>query len=496
MLNSIRGIVTYYLSGTSMATAADIKAQIAEKQQQLASEQARLDYLQKQTDLSRQSYEQSQIILANTPTTDPNYSRVQAETQAEESRYQQDLQAKNTYENNVVTKTSDEINSLNEQLTAAEKANNGDTKRSDTTVDPKTDPAVKQDVQSLITRREQLVIEAQAALDAGNNILADQLLDQLLELDRQILVLDPTYRPGSFPVNAGSGGGTNNTDNNNIDYNALIKPFQESAIGPAAKDWRFRMSLAPSSNYLYHAQDPGILAPLVDTQGVIFPYTPSINIVYSAGYNAPDITHSNYKIYTYKSSAVEAITIAADFTAQDSVEANYLLAVIHFFRSVTKMFYGQDQNPSRGIPPPLVYLRGFGQYQFDWHPVVITSFTHTFPQDVDFVEAYPTNNGIAAGALDLLQYQTGSGGSSYSNVQRLRSISSKLQPGGLPAKPVFGQTRNINEATRVPTKLTIQLSCLPVVTRNAISNKFSLQAYARGDLMRGSVNPGTGGGIW
>jgi hypothetical protein len=48
----------------------------------------------------------------------------------------------------------------------------------------------------------------------------------------------------------------------------------------------------------------------------------------------------------------------------------------------------------------------------------------------------------------------------------------------------------------VPSKLTIQLNCVPVVTRNAISNKFSLKEYATGRLMRGSVNPGTGGGIW
>ena len=386
--------------------------------------------------------------------------------------------------------------SLQQEITTTAPTKAREKQDKETTIDPKTDPTANRDVQALISKREQLAREAREALDAGNTQLANSLLDQIIELDERISALDPSYRPGPLPVDGGSGGGTNNnTDNNNIDYNSLIRPFQESAMA-APKDWRFRMSLAPSSYYLYNAQDPGILAPLIDTEGVIFPYTPSINIVYSAAYNAQDITHSNYKIYTYKNSAVETITIAADFTAQDSVEANYLLAVIHFFRSVTKMFYGQDQNPSRGIPPPLVYLRGFGQYQFDWHPVVISSFTHTFPQDVDFVEAYPTNNGIAAGARDLLQYQTGTGASIYSNAQRLRSIAGKLQPGGLPAKPVFGSTRNINEATRVPTKITIQLSCHPIVTRNAISNKFSLEAYARGDLMRGSVNPGTGGGIW
>ena len=475
-----------------MATAADIRARIEEKQEQLASEQARLAYLQKITDLSRQSYEQSEKLLASTSPSNPNYSRLQAEAQENQSRYQQDLQAKNTYETNVITKTRDEINSLTTELTATEKANSTAATKSNTTVSPRTDPAVNRDVQSLIARREQLAIEVQAAIDAGNRQLADRLLSQVNALDTQILALDPTYQAVGLSVNAAGGG----TPANNTNNSSLIKPLQKSAIA-TSPDWRFRMSLAPTSNYLYNAQDPGILAPLIATEGVIFPYTPSINIVYSAGYNAQDLTHSNYKIYTYKNSAVEAITIAADFTAQDSVEANYLLAVIHFFRSVTKMFYGQDQNPSRGVPPPLVYLRGFGQYQFDWHPAVISSFTHTFPQDVDFVEAYPTNNGLSIGALDLSVYEyerTRSG--LYSNTQRLRSISSQLQPGGLPAKPVFGSTQNINEATRVPTKLTIQLTCLPVVTRNAISNKFSLEAYARGDLMKGSTNQGYGGGIW
>jgi hypothetical protein len=497
VINSRRGIVIYYLSGSTMATAADIRAQLAEKQQQLASEQERLNYLQEQTERSRQIYELSEKRLALTPTTDPNYSRLQAETQAEQSRYQQDLQAKNTFENNVITKTSDEINSLTTQLTEAEKANNGDTKRSDTTVDPKTDPSVNRDVPTLIRRREQLAREAQAAIDAGNRQLADSLLDQIIELDRQILVLDPSYRPGSLPVDAGSGGGTNDNNNNNNNDQSIIFPTQESVIGPQADDWRFRMSLAHSANYLYRAPNPGILFPLRATDGVIFPYSPSITITYSAGYNAQDITHSNYKIYTYKNSAVEAITISADFTAQDVTEANYLLAVIHFFRSVTKMFYGQDQNPSRGIPPPLVYLRGFGQYQFDWHPVAISSFTHTFPPDVDYIDAYPTNSGVSIGAQNVSPYinntDAGSGGMSYQEIIRLGR---QIQPGGLPPAPVFSSTQNINESTRVPTKITIQLNCLPIVTRNAISNKFSLKEYATGQLMKGSVNPGTGGGIW
>jgi len=277
------------------------------------------------------------------------------------------------------------------------------------------------------------------------------------------------------------------------------------ALASGAKDWRFRIQLAPSAQYFYNSGDAGILAPLKNTNGVIFPYTPQISLNYAANYNNSELTHSNYKIYTYKNSSVEAITIAADFTAQDTQEANYLLAVIHFFRSVTKMFYGQDQNPQRGLPPPLCYLTGFGQYQFDMHPVAITSFTYSFPTDVDYVNAYPTNNTTTNGGKNNQPYQQK--GASTANSSNFSKSSSRLNAsgkngsggltkGGLPPPPVFSNTTNISQVTRVPSKITIQLSCLPIVTRNAISNKFSLAAYSTGRLLQGGVNPGTGGGIW
>lgn len=275
----------------------------------------------------------------------------------------------------------------------------------------------------------------------------------------------------------------------------LLNNGQKAAYGTGAKDWRFRVSLASGANYLYKAGQPGILKPLQATDGVIFPYTPAINITYSASYNSADLTHTNYKIYNYHNSAVENVSITGDFTAQDSAEANYLLAVIHFFKSVTKMFYGQDQNPSRGIPPPLVYLSGFGQYQFDRHPCVITNFTYNMPVDVDYINAYPTNNSSAIGGVNMQPYMPQIA-KWLSPLDRLRALTSKIQPGGLPPPPTFQKSQNINEITRVPTKMSIQLTAIPIVTRNAISNQFSLQKYATGELMRGSVNPKAGGGIW
>ena len=156
-----------------------------------------------------------------------------------------------------------------------------------------------------------------------------------------------------------------------------------------------RLQLAPGANYLYKAGkdggEAGILKPLYDTDGVIFPYTPSIETSYNANYEMYDLTHSNFRGYFYKNSRVNDINIRATFTAQDTQEAAYLLAVIHFFRSVTKMFYGA-KDAYRGAPPPLTYLSGLGAYQFNNHPCVVSQFNYSLPPDVDYIRANAPNN--------------------------------------------------------------------------------------------------------
>lgn len=263
---------------------------------------------------------------------------------------------------------------------------------------------------------------------------------------------------------------------------------QDTANFQQKPDWRARLSLAPSANYLYKVPkgQAGILNALQETDGVIFPYTPGISVTYTAGYDASDLVHSNYKVYQYKGSSVDTVTINADFTAQDTTEANYLLAVIHFFRSVTKMFYGQDQNPNNGVPPPLCYLSGFGAYTYDAHPLVVTNFTYSTPTDVDYIRAGSQTN---QPGVNIAQ-QNSIVNSFVPSV--IRTAMSGLQP----KIPNFStQNSMINsEATYVPTKLQLQITCIPIVTRNDISNEFSLKKYATGELLRGSKR--AGGGIW
>ena len=243
-------------------------------------------------------------------------------------------------------------------------------------------------------------------------------------------------------------------------------------------DWRVRLSLAPGANYLYKVDTgaAGILNPLQETEGVIFPYTPAISVAYAANYTPFDPTHSNYKIYQYTNSSVDAFSITCDFTAQDTTEANYLLAVIHFFKSITKMFYGKDQNPKPGTPPPLCYLSGLGEFQFDNHPLAITGFTYSLPIDVDYIRALPQ------------PATSGAGQSTSESTQRLVTSGASTSP------PKWSTGSSTGKPTYVPTKMQISITAHPIVSRNNISNKFSLKEYATGQLLLGKSR--NSGGIW
>lgn len=210
-------------------------------------------------------------------------------------------------------------------------------------------------------------------------------------------------------------------------------------------DWKVRLSVKPGSGIFYMAGGE-LLAPLANREngfhGVIFPYTPQITTTYVANYHSMRFTHSNYTHHAYENSEVQAISITADFTAQNKIEAQYVLACIYFFRAATKMFFGQSRNA--GNPPPLVYLDGYGEKYFNQVPCLISNFTHTMPADVDYIET------------------TGTGGGSPN---------------------IFGdQEYASGQSTRVPTISQIQLTLLPTYSKDTIAT-FDLDQFAQGQLV-------------
>lgn len=128
-----------------------------------------------------------------------------------------------------------------------------------------------------------------------------------------------------------------------------------------------------------------ILFPLYQTGGVLFPYTPAITSGATAEYESTSFVQTNFGYNSYVRSYPKPIGIVAEFTAQSNDEALYLLAVIHFFRSVTKSYFGINPYNRAGVPPPVLMFNYLGEYQFNNVPVVVKNFDLVYAADIDYV---------------------------------------------------------------------------------------------------------------
>ena len=213
-------------------------------------------------------------------------------------------------------------------------------------------------------------------------------------------------------------------------YDAITVTAQFSEPAPN-KDWRVRI------NCPLIIGSSSVMAPLTSTDGMIFPYLPSITMSHTANYQQMDIAHINYPFYAYKNSQVDEIQISGKFTVQDRVEADYWLASVHFLRTVTKMFFGTGQN--LGNPPPICILNGYGDFVYKDVSCIIKNFNVTMPNDVDYIQA-------------------GSGG-------------------------------NGSSVTYVPVSSDISVTVQPVYSREKIKS-FDLMAFASGQLVLGNDGKG------
>lgn len=150
-------------------------------------------------------------------------------------------------------------------------------------------------------------------------------------------------------------------------------------------DWRVRLSLPGN----FARSD--LMKPLIETNGLMFPYTPQIVLEHTANYNSLHPTHSNYPFPAYQNSQVSSMNIIGEFLVENATEAYYWVAAVHYLRSVTKMAYGSTSN--QGSPPPVVKLNGYGDYVFNNIPVTVTYFSVDMPNDVDYIQVPVGPNG-------------------------------------------------------------------------------------------------------
>tara|TARA_A100001035_G_C27755942_1_gene488835 strand:+ start:689 stop:1627 length:939 start_codon:yes stop_codon:yes gene_type:complete len=206
------------------------------------------------------------------------------------------------------------------------------------------------------------------------------------------------------------------------------------------RDWRVSLSM-PSSFEL-----STLLEPLTQTGNkMVFPYTPTIILSHSANYNQIQPIHNNYPFFAYNNSQVDQLVITGQFYCQNSIEAQYWISCLHYLRTVTKMNYGVDTSASKGAPPPIVKLNGYGDYIFKEVPVIITQFTVDLPNEVDYVAtgfAVPSTGDPEAGGA------------------------------GSQATP--------SDVTWAPTESQFTVTCQPVYSRDKVQ-KFDYNAFIRGE---------------
>jgi len=125
--------------------------------------------------------------------------------------------------------------------------------------------------------------------------------------------------------------------------------------------------------------------------GVVFPYTPNIQISHDVNYGTYDLTHTNYQPHYYVNSTNPTLSMSAQMTAQTFEEAAYTAAAIQFFKSCTKMSFGTSKRGNlaasdrSGMPPPVLILSGYGGLNIENVPVIIKNFSYTLPEDVDYI---------------------------------------------------------------------------------------------------------------
>ena len=256
--------------------------------------------------------------------------------------------------------------------------------------------------------------------------------------------------------------------------------------GGNADDWRVRLSLSPWVSF----RTSPVLTPLNASGGLIFPYTPTITIGSNAYYSKIQTTHSNHAFNSFKNADSGTITIVAPMIVEDATQGLYWVAMVHYLRSLTKMFTGTDMKA--GNPPPVIKFNAYGNYVFKDVPVVVTAFTVTMESTCDYlgvnvVGSLATGLGnIADGVSGLL----GTAGGAVAGLSGLAAGAANLANGVGTVAGVLG-TIGIGGSTGggttyVPTKSTFNVTLQPMYSRDN-TRKFSLDRFVTGGYLGSGV---------
>lgn len=194
----------------------------------------------------------------------------------------------------------------------------------------------------------------------------------------------------------------------------------------------------------------GLMSVLKSTNGLVFTETPNISETQAVEYSSYDPVHSLARFNNYVRTQNASLRVTGTFHVTNATEARYLLACIHFLRSVVKMDFGRNAiNP--GTPPPVLLFSAYGSYMFNDIPVIIKSVSLDYSQDVDYIQVPLDGSDITKEYKAVSFYQT-----------------------------------QMDERNKVwvPTKMAISLQLEQQVAADWLTNEFNLQDFKSGNLLQ------------
>lgn len=202
---------------------------------------------------------------------------------------------------------------------------------------------------------------------------------------------------------------------------SLVDPVteveQQTLIESSQTDTRIRLRCLRGEaiqNQVYGPKEStNIMSILHDTDGMLFPYTPTVNVGQTTNYQNMSLIHTNGDIQSYSNTPSVTISLTGMFTVQNQREGRYLLACLHLLRTVSKMYFGEKDksNGKAGMPPPIMVFTGYGNYMFNDLPVIVRGHSYTLDDSADTV-VINTAGGVArlpsklTLSLDLVVQQT------------------------------------------------------------------------------------------
>jgi hypothetical protein len=138
------------------------------------------------------------------------------------------------------------------------------------------------------------------------------------------------------------------------------------------------------------------MRPLAATNGVLFPYRPSLTIGTRNYWGTTDPKQSLYGFPVPDKHEIAVTITDAQMSAQSVEEADYIYASIQFFRSAMKPAFGSETSVPRGTPAPTIEMSAIGPQMIQNVGIVLKDFDLQLMNDVDYV---PTSSGATVPSI-------------------------------------------------------------------------------------------------